>query len=351
MTQATTREATTRGKSASRAIGYRRFTWFTPAGRHATDYENLTVGQQSGPSEWLHVGWPVRFDDGRAPFTEDSTKVRSSRWRDWRDPFQVWQRPYVQSTNFEEQALERLSPVALDMGLGQINKTWLREILGKYYAAWPFAEYGLFLSLCYAVREALADTVMFATAFEATDKFRHQQDIVRLILDIGDRDSAYSDASARDAWMEDPILVPVRENIERIFSLYDWAEMLVAINLVFEPLVGRLVKDEFVASNAPHNGDPLTPVLLAAARRDTDRHLETTRSLVRFLIDDPRYGDDNRRVISGWVERWSAESGRAANAAVGLFEIEGISVRSSASDALKRVSADHSKIVTSLGLG
>jgi Methane/Phenol/Toluene Hydroxylase len=344
-------QATTRGESGSRAIGYRRFTWFTPAGRHATDYENLTVGQQSDPSEWLHVGWPVRFDDGRAPFTEDSTKVRSSHWRDWRDPFQVWQRPYVQSTNFEEQALEHLSPVALNMGLGQVDKTWLREILGKYYAAWPFAEYGLFLALCYAVREALADTVMFATAFEATDKFRHQQDIVRLILDIGDRDSAYSDASARDAWMEDPILVPVRENIERIFSLYDWAEILVAINLVFEPLVGRLVKDVFVASNAPHNGDSLTPVLLAAARRDTDRHLETTRSLARFLIDDPLYGDDNRRVISGWVERWSTESGRAANAAAGLFEIEGISVRSSSSDALKQVRADHSKIVAGLGLG
>ena len=344
-------EATTTGESRSRAIGYRQFTWFTPAGRHPTDYENLTVGQQSSPAEWLHVGWPVRFDNGRDPFTEDSTKIRSSQWRDWRDPFQVWQRPYVQNTNFEEQALDHLIPVALDTGLGQVNKTWLHEILGKYYAAWPFAEYGLFLSLCYAVREALADTVQFATAFEATDKFRHQQDIVRLILDIGDRDETYSDASARDAWMEDPVLVPVRENIERIFSLYDWAEILVAINLVFEPLVGRLVKDEFVARNAPLNGDPFTPILLAAARRDTARHLETTRSLVNFLISDPQFGADNRKVISGWMERWSAESHRAAKAAAGLFGIEGINLSGSGDAALQQVTADHSKLVTGLGLG
>ena len=344
-------EATTTDESRSRAIGYRQFTWFTPSGRHPTDYENLTVGQQSSPAEWLHVGWPVRFDDGRDPFTEDSSKIRSSRWRDWRDPFQVWQRPYVQNTNFEEQALDHLIPVALDTGLGQVNQTWLREILGKYYAAWPFAEYGLFLSLCYVVREALADTLMFATAFEATDKFRHQQDIVRLILDIGDREHAYSDASARDAWMEDPVLVPVRENIERIFSLYDWTEILVAINLVFEPLVGRLVKDEFVARNAPLYGDPLTPVLLAAARRDTARHLETTRSLVNFLTSDPEFGADNREVISGWMERWSAESNRAANDAAGLFGIEGINLSSRGSDALQQVTADHSRLVTGLGLG
>ena len=342
---------TTKAESRPRAIGHREFTWFTPAGRHATDYENLTVGQQSSPAEWLHVGWPVRFDDGRAPFTEDSTSVRSSRWRDWRDPFQVWQRPYVQNTNFEEQALEHLTPIALDMGIGEINETWLREILGKYYAAWPFAEYGLFLSLCYAVREALADTIMFATAFEATDKFRHQQDIVRLLLDLSDRDPAYSDASARGAWLEDPLLVPVRENIERIFSLFDWAEILVAINLVFEPLVGRLVKDEFVARNAPHNGDPLTPVILAAARRDTARHLETTRSLVQFLSSDPQFGEANRQVISGWLDRWTPESIRAADAASGLFEIKEISLYGSGPDVLRQVTADHSEIVASLGLG
>lgn len=343
--------ATNTTESRSRAIGHRRFTWFTPSGRHPTDYENLTVGQQSSPAEWLHVGWPVRFDDGRAPFTEDSTKVRSSHWRDWRDPFQVWQRPYVQNTNFEEQALEHLTPVTLDTGLGQINRAWLREILGTYYAAWPYAEYGLFLSLCYAVREALADTVMFATAFEATDKFRHQQDIVRLILDISDRDPAYSDAGARDAWMESPILIPVRENIERIFSLNDWAEILVAINLVFEPLVGRLVKDEFVARNAPHNGDPLTPVILAAARRDTARHLETTRSVVTFLTGDPRFGDSNRQVISGWVQRWRTESHRAANAAAGLFGIDGINLHQTGPEAVQQVTADHSRIVTGLGIG
>ena len=90
-------EIMTSDESRSRAIGHREFTWFTPAAKHPTDFANLTVGQYSSPAEWLRVGWPVRFDDGRDPFTEDSTKVRSSRWRDWRDPFQVWQRPYVQN--------------------------------------------------------------------------------------------------------------------------------------------------------------------------------------------------------------------------------------------------------------
>ena len=85
--------------------------------------------------------------------------------------------------------------------------------------------------------------------------------------------------------------------------------------------------------------------------RDTARHLETTKSLVNFLTSDPQSGDDNRQIIAGWVERWSAESNRAANAAAGLFGIEGISLTGSGSDALRQIAADHSTIVTSLGLG
>ena len=92
-------------------------------------------------------------------------------------------------------------------------------------------------------------------------------------------------------------------------------------------------------------------MLLAAARRDTARHLETTRSLVQFLVADPRFGDGNRQVISSWLEQWSAESSRAAKAAAGLFDIKGISLHGNGADVLRQVTADQSKIVTGLGLG
>jgi len=334
------------------AIGRRTFTWFEPRGRRPTEYELYTVGQQSTPKEWLRVGWPLHFDDGRDPYVDESTRVRSSRWRDWRDPFQIWQRPYVQVSNFEEQALDRLVPAALAGGaLQAINETWLHEVMGRYYAAWPYAEYGLFLSLCYAVREALADTVMFALAYEATDKLRHQQDVVRLLMDLHDLDSTFSDDHARDAWMSDPALVPTRENIERIFSLTDWGEMVVAINLAFEPLVGALVKDEFLARNASHNGDPATSMILAAARRDTERHLGTTSDFVQFLASDPDFGTANRRVLSEWVRRWTQESVKAAEAASALFQTSGITVVDNADVALERVTSAQTTLVHELGIG
>jgi len=342
---------TTTAAVAGKATGHHHFVWFTPKGRHATDYENYTVGQQSDPKDWLKVGWPLMFDDGRAPFTEDASAVKSSRWRDWRDPYQVWQRPYVQESNYEEQALDRMIPGALDGGgLQAMNQTWLREVVGKYYAAWPFAEYGLFLALCYAVREAFADTMQFANAYEATDKLRHEQDVVRLLLEIGERDASFSDAAARTAWMSDPTLVPTRETVERIFSLNDWVQVLVAINLCFEPLVGRLVKDEFLAHNAPYNGDVVTPMILSAVRRDSSRHLATTKDLVGFFITDPVHGPRNRSVIAEWVRNWTAASTQAALAASGLFRINGITVARGGGDAVTQVQSDQAALIAGLGL-
>lgn len=305
--------------------GHRKFVWFTPAGRLPTEYEMFTIGQQSSPREWLHVDWPLRFDDGRAPYTEESTAVRSSDWEQFRDPAQLWYRPFVSSTNQEEQTLDRLSREALSDGLAaDINPVWLREVLGKYYAAWPFVEYGQFLSLCYPVREALGDSVMFVLAFEATDKMRHLQDIVHLTFDLVEAIPDFSDAGARQAWMTDPALVPTREAIEHIFSAKDWMEVIVAINLVFEPLVGDLVKTEFLARSASRNGDPVTPMILAGTRRNTDRHLKATTELIRMLVSDPEHGDKNRRIVSDWIEGWRPRMEAAALAYRPVFGLKGI---------------------------
>ena len=127
--------------------GHRRFTWFEPIKKGSpSEYESYTIGQQSSPHRGLHVGWPIRFEDGREPFAESSTAIRCAHWESYRDPAQTWQRPYVAAVNHEQQTLGRLLESTLAEGLAaRINPVWSREILGKYLAAWPFVEYGEFL--------------------------------------------------------------------------------------------------------------------------------------------------------------------------------------------------------------
>ena len=115
------------------------------------------------------------------------------------------------------------------------------------------------------------------------------------------------------------MLVPARENIERIVSCRDWFETVVAVNLVFEPMVGRLMKTELLARNAPRHGDAVTPLVLASANADIERHRAATAELVRLVLADPSHGDGNRLVLAGWLDTWTAESIRAAEALAPLF--------------------------------
>jgi methane monooxygenase component A beta chain/propane monooxygenase small subunit len=330
--------------------GNRKFVWFTSRRRNPSEYESYTVGQLSGPHQWLDVGWPVRFDDGRPPYVEDSTAVRSSDWQAYRDPAQLWQRPYVAMCSVEEQALSHLVPAALQDGLvHDINATWRTEVMGKYLAAWPHVDYGLFLALSYATREALSDTVMFSIAFSVSDRLRHLQDVVQAIFQIQEQLPTFTDGAARAAWMEDPVLVPTRRNVELIASCRDWVEVLVATNLVFEPIVGHLAKNEFFARFASHNGDCVLPLILASARRDIQRHLESTTELLRVLLDDPRHAVRNGELISGWIERWSTVSYAAAEALGDLFSLGGITT-GPFEVALERTRLRHQAILKELGL-
>jgi alkene monooxygenase beta subunit len=98
---------------------------------------------------------------------------------------------YVAAANHTEQAMARLIPAELSAGLGRgIDADWLDPMLSRYYAAWPFAEHDLFLALCYAVREALGDTI----AFQAGDRMRHLQDIVHLMFDLAEAREGFTDA-------------------------------------------------------------------------------------------------------------------------------------------------------------
>jgi methane monooxygenase component A beta chain/propane monooxygenase small subunit len=320
------------------------------AGRRPSQYELFSVGQQPGLEKWLQVDWPVRFSDGRAPWVLESTALRCERWGDFRDPAQTWQRPYVAEHNHWEQAIAALLPEMLSADLaGSLSPAWRDQVLGTYYAAWPFVEYGEFLCLSYAVREALSDTLTFALAFEASDKLRHCQDIVQHLLTLAEVDGAFSDAGARAAWLGDPILVPLRETIERINSLYDWAEIAVAINLVIEPLVGNLFKTEFMARVAPLNGDPVAPLLLASARCDTERHLAFTRALVQLVTADHVHGSSNKRLVEEWLAKWTPHALTAARAVGRLFELPGI-VSVPCAPRLERVIARQRQVSTELGL-
>jgi alkene monooxygenase beta subunit len=330
--------------------GDRRFTWYPPAGRVPTEYEDLSVHQQSSPLLHAFQGWPIRFDDGRDPYDESTTAVRSSDWYAYRDPDRTVQRTYVSSANESERALDRSIVGARDAGLFEFaDPDWVREALAGHFMTYPFVDYGLFLALCYAEREALSDTTTFSIVFTAADKLRAVQDAVHYSFDLAAARPDFVEADIHDIWQSDPVWQGARRAVEQIIAAADWMEVVVAANLCFDRLFGELVRVEFFSRFAAANGDMVTPILIASAESDAARTRRWTGALLAHLLGDTVHGQHNRDVIGAWVRHWNEAAVTAAEAFGPLFDRP--RVKPSTFDrALARVRAKQAVTLRDLGL-
>lgn len=294
------------------------FRYFKPAGRRPTQYEEVTLHTQWSPRNFATQGWFSPSSSGRPMWSEDSTLLRAADWWSYRDPAQFWFRPYVEVQAKQEEAIDLAVEGAKRAGLfADFTRSW-RELLARYYAAYRYAEYGLFLCFCYAQREALSDVVATPLVFEGLDKDRHAQAIALYCMDLEENLPGFSDAAAESTWLKDPVLQPTREYIERMLACRDWGEIVIAANLIFEPLVATTLTRELLSRFAVRHGDPVTPVILETVEADRRRNCAASVEMVRWLMrEDPANG----AAIERWLAAWTPLAVRAVRAFAPLFEM------------------------------
>jgi len=337
-------------ETRSAFVGSRQFTYFTPKGRHPTEYEDLTLHIQADPNVFALQGWLTRFADGRTPWTPESTALRCTNWWEFQDPAKQWQRTYVATQAEQERGLDRIIGAAKTQGLFvEFDETWARTILGKYYAAYAFVEYGLFRAFAFAQREALSATVGNVCIFNAADKIRHAQDIVLYGMDLAEVIPGFSDAEAKAVWLADPLYQGARKNVEGLMASKDWGEVIIGVNLVLEPLFGVLARSEFFSRFAPRNGDAMTPAVLATVETDWQRNLQWTKAFVNVLLRDPEHGQGNKRVIEGWLGTWVPYTQEAMQGLAPLFDLPTTKPYAFAR-ALERVEGQYASLLEELSI-
>lgn len=308
-------------ETSSALAGSRQFTYFTPKGRHPSEYEDLTLYTQPDPNAYAFQGWLTCFADGREPWTPTSTALKSTNWWAFQDPSKQWQRTYVATQAEQERSLDRIVDAARAEGLfADFDETWAKTILGRYYAAYACLEYGLFRCFAYAQREALSATTGNVCIFNAADKIRHAHDITLYGMDLAETIPGFSDAEAKTLWLEDPVYQGARKLVEGLMASRDWGEVVIGVNLVLEPLFGALARVQFFSRFAPRNGDAVTPTILATVENDWQRNLKWTKEFVNILLRDPEHGAGNKKVIEEWIAKWSPYAREAMQGFAALFD-------------------------------
>jgi len=286
---------------------WREFGYIRDSGPRVTEYEAVCCYVQPSmrfDGSLTYSGFP----DGRGTWVEESTALQHTDWFAFRDPAQMWNRPYITRQNEQERAIEQLTRYHLDTGtMAQMDPDWARYGLGMLYLPSAHLEYSMFRACSYSHREALSDTVAVAFAFNAFDKMRHAENLIFYGQDLAEAGLDLGTDPAKDHWLSLPELQGARRVAERLLACRDWGEIAVITNLVIEPLLGSFIADQVLLPGAARAGDYVTPILVAEAGRDRQRNRAWSEAFVRFVLDDDKHGADNLATLEGWLADWSVE--------------------------------------------
>jgi propane 2-monooxygenase small subunit len=185
--------------------------------------------------------------------------------------------------------------------------------VAKHVGAWAHAEHGLGMHVyLVANRDAPTNMINNALSVGAAHKLRFAQDLILYNMELTDEIEGFDGQAHIAAWQDDPVWQPVRENVEKLTGVRDWAEAFFATAIVFEPLVGELFRSGFVMQTAALQGDFVTPTLVGSGESDVSREQRGARALFGMLTADEQYGEENKATLEGWLANWTSVSVEAA---------------------------------------
>jgi propane 2-monooxygenase small subunit len=293
--------------------GSRTYNYFTPQKLRATVYEDVTFDVQPDPERHLTQGWLYGFAGSEGGYPHEWTAVKSSDWHRFRDPNEEWEQTiYRNNANTVRQIQLNLENAREAKAYAHWSATWTRFVSDNI-GAWMHAEHGLGMHVFVAAqRSAPTNMINNAMAVNSTHKLRFAQDLALYNLDLTDAIEGFEGKAHQAVWRDAPAWQGVRENVERLTAVEDWAQALFATNVIFEPLVGVLFRSDLVMQIAARNGDYITPTVVGAGENDYNRDLRYTRALFSLLVHDETHGDGNRAVMQEWLDTWVPMSVRAA---------------------------------------
>ncbi|TMR95717.1 aromatic/alkene monooxygenase hydroxylase subunit beta [Nonomuraea basaltis] len=328
----------------------RSYNYFKPKKMRATVYEDVTTDVQPDPERHLTQGWIYGFADGEGGYPLDWTALKSGNWHAFLDPNEEWEQTiYRNNANVVRQIELNLQNAKEAGAYAHWSPTWTRFV-AENVGAWMHAEQGLGMHVFVsAQRSAPTNMINNAIAVNSVHRLRFAQDIALYNLDLSQSLEAFDGGAHRATWKDNPSWQGVRENVELLTAVEDWAEAVFATNVVFEPLVGVLFRSDLVMQIAARNGDYITPTLIGAGENDYTRDLRYTRALFSLLAGDAEHGEQNRSVMQGWLDKWVPVSRRAAYELQPIWSQPADRVVTFA-DSYSAATADFQTLITDLGL-
>jgi Methane/Phenol/Toluene Hydroxylase len=300
----------------------------SPYRKRISEYEQVLLHAQPNP-DWIRGGigvggWTTRFPGGRGAWENYFTEARCTDWFAFRDPEGRWQKPYVAEKADQWRTTGRLFTTFNSHSLHRgADPAWFETVIGEHLGAIVLHDYGIFMALASPIRDALVDTLRVAIVNLAVDFLDSAQQIQAEKVYLGQTVSEeIADLGpAKQRWLHDPAYAGARSFVEHLWGDgYDHIEVVFALAMIYEPLFGRFLRQEFYYRLAPLHGDHLTPQILGPSLRSAEAANTWTKELFgRILGLDDEFGTYNRQLMGWWTRRWLPRAVDAVAGLSGLF--------------------------------
>lgn len=248
-----------------------------------------------------------------ASSTDDVAVLRSSNWSG-----------LIVAEDFTDQRVEHLEAMSerritaaiqqmTSGGVDGVEPSWI-DFLIRHMQVSAFVAEGTRRALAIAAAQCSDAAVGRCLTVQTMMYERQAQSVVLYAMDLARQLGDIPIAAARRSWEQDAVWQPAREYLARAAEQEDWTEIVVAINVCFEPVAGQLLRREFGSRAALAASDAITPVVSEAGQVEWSWVQEWTIAFLRHMLVDDEFGAANRGALQAWVADYGAEAAAAAEA-------------------------------------
>jgi phenol hydroxylase P1 protein len=285
----------------------------------------------------------------REIYDERYTALRFTDSYAYLDPRQYYYTPYVTARAAQHEAFGKTLSYLEERGLlEKVPAAW-RSLVESVVVPLRHYESGAQLISVNGARFAYGTTLEQCCTYAAFDRIGNAQMLSRMGLAVGGGGAEVLSA-AKAAWLEGSHQQPLRRLVEEIMIIDDWAEGLLAVDLVdslIYPLLYHQLDDAALLNGA--GAYSLITQHLATWYADQRKWLD---ALLLAWVEDSAHGESNREHLVRISDRWGPLAEEAVGALAGAVgDLGDIDIPRTLKDVAAARPSAWSKVLGSRGEG
>jgi phenol hydroxylase P1 protein len=283
--------------------------------RPASRYIEGTVDVQQRENFHYRPTWM----EGVEIFDKNYSELKLTDYYSFLDPRQFYYYTYNLARAKAYEAVDKYFEYCEERGLfTNIDEKWLK-VFTRYFIPLRHLEYAGWILLCGVARFGYGTSITQSALFNACDRYGNAQLITRIAFELPETDGDIFELAKR-TWLEDTVFQPLRKYVEELLTVQDWGEVLIGLNLSLDVFINPLVHIELDKLAVENNVSVFSffSKYLYDLFADNMKWIE---KLFDALLNDPNYGEGNRRFIESKLNRYALAVSSAVDEFSDIFRM------------------------------